>query len=582
MRALMTLTCVIGLVVDAQAGDHAWVTYPGGPGPGAGKTIVLVSGDEEYRSEEALPQLGRILSVRHGFECQVLFAIDPETGEINPDVRTNIPGLESLGNADLMIIATRFRDLPDGQMKHIDAYLRSGRPVVGLRTATHAFAFEHSDTYEHYNWNHGGPEFEQGFGRQVLGETWVAHHGHHGVESTRGVIAPGQEKHPIARGLGAGSIWGPTDVYRVRLPLPEGCTPIVLGQVLAGMEPDDEPVGGEKNDPMMPIAWTRVSSGFGPERVFTTTMGAATDLSAEGTRRMIVNGVCWALGLEDRIPPEGTDVRIVGTFEPTAFGFGGYRRGVRPQDHALPAPKRRSGSAKLEPGTRLVVAGNTFAERLAQSGIFDAVVHAAHPGHELVIRHVPWSGDEVGLRPREMNVPTMLEWIERLDADVVMVCFGMSESFTQTAAQFETQLRGLIDRIDSAEDPPSHMILVSPIAHERDLEHNDILAEMTEAMRRVADERGLSFVDLLRPSLDAYDSKSLALTTNGIHPSEQGMAVFTDAIARQLGWLDTPVIQTVSPEVAEMVDALRTFAADQHWLSTGSSTSHRRWRSSSG
>ena len=106
-------------------------------------------------------------------------------------------------------------------------------------------------------------------------------------------------------------------------------------------------------------------------------------------------------------------------------------------------PGPGSGNATLDPGTRLVVVGNTFAERLAQSGVFDAVVHAAHPEHRLVIRHIPWSGDEVALRPREMNVPTMLQWIDRLDADVVMLCFGMSESFTQTAEQYETQLREL-------------------------------------------------------------------------------------------------------------------------------------------
>src|SRR4029077_19657060 len=103
-----------------------------------GKHIVLVSGDEEYRSEEGLPQLGKILAKRHGFTCTVLFAIDPKDGTINPNV-SNIPGLEALTTADLMIILTRFRDLPDEQMKHIIDYVESGRPIIGLRTATHAF-----------------------------------------------------------------------------------------------------------------------------------------------------------------------------------------------------------------------------------------------------------------------------------------------------------------------------------------------------------------------------------------------------------------------------------------------------------
>lgn len=337
---LGTLACAVVACASGfeQTRDPLCVTYKGHEGPGAGKRVVLVSGDEEYRSEEALPQLGKILAVRHGFTCHVLFAIDPETGEIDPDERTSIPGLHLLADADLMIIATRFRDLPDEQMRHIHEYLQAGKPVIGMRTATHGFNMTRSETYKRYTWNYDGDDYPQGFGRQVLGETWIAHHGHHGVESTRGVIAPGMSDHPIARGIEPGSIWGPTDVYRVRLPLLEGAEAIVLGQVLEGMAPGDEPVQGEKNDPMMPIAWTRTHAGAGGTqgRVFTTTMGAATDLEAEGTRRMLVNGVYWALGMADAIPAAGTDVRLVGEFDPTDFGFGGFKRGVRPADHELP------------------------------------------------------------------------------------------------------------------------------------------------------------------------------------------------------------------------------------------------------
>ena len=316
-----------------------WVTYKGYEGHGKDLHIVLISGDEEYRSEEALPQLGKILALRHGFTCTVLFAIDEKTGIINPENRRNIPGLEALATADLVIIATRFRDLPDAQMAQVDAYLQAGKPIIGMRTATHAFALQSSPTYQRYNWNSSDPKFEQGFGRQVLGETWVDHHGHHGHESTRGIVAAEQRDHPIVRGIQDGAIWGPTDVYRVRLPLPGDAQPIVLGQVLVGMSPDDEPVTGEKNTPMMPVGWTTsYQLADGPRgRVFTTTMGAATDLVAEGTRRMIVNAVYWSLGLGEKIPQDGTDVRIVGTFEPSDYGFGKHRPGVRPADHAMQA-----------------------------------------------------------------------------------------------------------------------------------------------------------------------------------------------------------------------------------------------------
>src|SRR5262249_4802148 len=156
---------------------------------------------------------------RHGFRCTVLFAV-AEDGTINPDRNDNIPGLEALDSADLMIIATRFRDLPDDQMKHLVDYVESGRPVIGLRTATHAFAFRKHQGFAKYSYNSKIEGYEGGFGRQVLGETWINHHGAHGKQSTRGIIAPGAEGHPILRGIKDGDIWGPTDVYTVRLPLP--------------------------------------------------------------------------------------------------------------------------------------------------------------------------------------------------------------------------------------------------------------------------------------------------------------------------------------------------------------------------
>src|SRR3954464_10507765 len=145
------LVLVLAAVAPARA-DDPWVVYEGGDGPGKGKHVVLVSGDEEYRSEEALPQLGKILARHHGFKCTVLFAIDPKDGTINPNVNNNIPGLEALKTADLMIIFTRFRNLPDAQMKHVVDYVESGKPIIGLRTATHAFALG-GGKYAKYSWN---------------------------------------------------------------------------------------------------------------------------------------------------------------------------------------------------------------------------------------------------------------------------------------------------------------------------------------------------------------------------------------------------------------------------------------------
>jgi type 1 glutamine amidotransferase len=325
-----------------------WLTFEGKPDM---PKIVLVSGDEEYRSEEALPQLAKILSSKHGFNCTVLFAQDPEKpGIVNPNYVKNIPGLENLKTADLMVIFTRFRALPDEQMQHINDYLKSGKPVIGIRTATHAFNFTKNDSASNWkqygNYYNGDDEWKEGFGRLVLGENWISHHGNHKHQSTRGIAAAGMEQHPILNGIAQGEIWGPTDVYGVRLPLPGDSQPIVLGQVvnragaydendiLYGMRFTDNDVVGSQvekdkegmettinpNDPMMPIAWIKSYQIPGGQKgkAFTSTIGAATDLLTEGTRRMLVNSVFWSLDLE---VPEKANVDLVGEYQPSAYAF---------------------------------------------------------------------------------------------------------------------------------------------------------------------------------------------------------------------------------------------------------------------
>ena len=158
-----------------------WVVYKGADGPGKGKKVVLIGGDEEYRSEETLPQFAKILAKRHGFDCTVLFAVDKKDGTINPNQSDNIPGLQALKDADLAVFFLRFRNLPDEQMKYIVDYVESGKPMIGLRTATHSFNIPNGKTYSKYGWT--SKEWDGGFGRQVLGETWINHHGHHGKQS---------------------------------------------------------------------------------------------------------------------------------------------------------------------------------------------------------------------------------------------------------------------------------------------------------------------------------------------------------------------------------------------------------------
>ena len=321
--AALLLLCTTTLV----AADK-WVTYPGGEGPGHGKKIVFISGDEEYRSEEAFPMLGKLLSKHHGFECTVLFAQDAKTGEINPDNQTNIPGMHLLDDADLVILGLRFRELPDEDMKHFVDYFQSGRPLIALRTSTHAFNYsrDKDSPYAKYSFNASG-EWPGGFGQQVLGETWHSHHGHHGKESTRGILVHENAGHPILKGVD--DVWGPTDVYGV-VHLPKDATVLMDGQVLKGMTPDSEP---NTDKTTMPLVWIReYPTRSGKNKMLVTTMGAATDFENEDLRRLVVNGAYWATRMSDQITPT-LNVEIVGEYNPTPFGFKKYKKGVKVEDH---------------------------------------------------------------------------------------------------------------------------------------------------------------------------------------------------------------------------------------------------------
>lgn len=321
LRPLVFLSAL--LMATTAFAESPWLEFPGDPTkPGAGKRVVLISGDEEYRSEESMPMLAKILSERHGFQCTVLFAIDSATGVINPDNQGNIPGLEALDTADVMVIATRFRQLPPDQLRPILKYLQAGKPVIGLRTATHAFTGD-AET--------DGLKWKE-FGLVVLGETWVSHHGHHKVEGTRAVIEPSQADSPMLSGVK--DIFCPTDVYTVSHLNPEAQI-LLRGEVTASLDSASPAVSGEKNNPMMPLAWLRtyqVSNGK-PGRAFCTTMGAAVDLLSEDLRRLLVNAV---FGMAGRPIPARADVAFVDPFEPSFYGFvpaeAWTARALRPTD----------------------------------------------------------------------------------------------------------------------------------------------------------------------------------------------------------------------------------------------------------
>jgi len=327
----IAVVCIVCAAWSASAALADTLVYPGGKGPGEGKHIVLISGDEEYRSEEALPMLGKILSQRHGFKCTVLFSIDPEQGFIDPNNQRNLPGMSALDSADLMIVFTRFRTPSESQMKPFERYLDAGKPVIGLRTATHGFRGK---------WGY--------FGRKILGEQWVAHHGGHKRQGCRGVIEKTNAGHPILRGVK--DVFAPSDVYTVKHLQPND-TVLLRGAVTETLDPKSAAIDGPKNNPMMALAWVRkyTSPAGATGQAFCTTMGAAVDFMSAGTRRLVVNAAYDLTGL--KVPP-AANVDFVDPFYPSFYGFVRGRefwvkRNLYPADFAL----GKSPVAMDPPGT---------------------------------------------------------------------------------------------------------------------------------------------------------------------------------------------------------------------------------------
>jgi type 1 glutamine amidotransferase len=333
--AIALVACGLGAsVLAAQApavpsAPHPHrIVYQGDAGPGRGKHIVFISGDHEYRSEEALPALARILARRYGFTCSVFITTDPKTGFIEPG-SSFISGLEALKTADLMVVAIRFQDFADDQMQHIVDYLDRGGPVVGFRTATHGFQIRRADArFAKYTWDRKD-DYPGGFGRQILGETWVGHYGTNHKQSSRLLLEPSQAAHPILRGVK--DVWVESGGYRA-IPI-EGSVTLARGQILDGMTPD-APAAADKEE--MPVAWTRTYAGAAGQRgrVFTTTHGASEDLRNDGFRRLVVNAMLWGAGLEASIAPTG-NVDFVGPYRPTTYSFGGFVKNLKPSDMAL-------------------------------------------------------------------------------------------------------------------------------------------------------------------------------------------------------------------------------------------------------
>ena len=590
MKHILLTLALLGS--SALAAD--WLHFPAKPGTANGKKIVLVSGDEEYRTEETCPMLAKILSQKHGFDCTVLFAINPDGGYIDSNYQKNIPGTEALDAADLLIIGTRFRQLPDDQLAHFAAFLNAGKPVIGFRTATHAFSG--SAKTGDFKW--------ADFGLKILGEKWVSHHGAHKKQGTRGIVVTSNGSHDVLRGVN--EIFATTDVYGIANLDQPSATILLRGEVTESLDPTSKAIPGPKNDPMMPLAWLReytAPNGTAKGQAFCTTLGASVDFADEDLRRMLVNASYHLTGLK---VPAKADVEFIDKFEPSfyaALGSDVYKKlNRKPDDYALgkspstgaPAalPKKPAPAADVPPhapsaepaaatksraqtvappskGEHVVLIGNGLAERDVYYSRIETELELRYPEQELFFRNMGHVGDTPGFRPHpsrvsqwafpgaekfhpELNVhhgkgffPTPDQWLTHLKADTIVAFFGYNESFDgpSKVANFEAELDAwVVHTLSKAYNGQAapRVVLVSPIAYEnlsakRDLPNGDKenanLILYSAAVETVAKKHGLTFIDLFSPTKELYAKAKEPLTTGGFVPNDAGYQQIADILA---------------------------------------------------
>jgi len=445
---LSTALLIAPTLASAQT-DNAGLRFKGTEGkPGNGKHVVLIAGDEEYRSEESCPMLGKILAKHHGFDVTVLFSVDPEDGYVDPNNQKNIPGTEAVNTADLVITGLRFRDLPDAQLQPLADYLNAGKPIFGFRTSTHAFKTK--NTLGGIDWANFGP--------QIIGEGWAGHYGKHRVQGARGVAHAPNAQHPILNGVE--NVFAESDVYGVKRVTDENATIIMNGVVTDTLSATSANTPGKKPQPAVWLREYTTPQG-GKGTCLGTTFGSSCDLDNEGLRRIFINGVFHLTGLgvparadvsfiDPFVASRYTVIRAKGYYKklnkkPADYGYGKSPNTTKPmsttvEDQATKAsidakpvsgPKVNTTVTKLsnqqidetrptfkasadlsagpKPTTTLplrptksetiVFLGNGLAERMQHFGHFESLLHQSFPEKEITFRNMGFPGHTPGFRP---------------------------------------------------------------------------------------------------------------------------------------------------------------------------------------
>ena len=232
-----------------------------------GKEIVFLVGDSEYKTAETVPTWARTELAPQGITCT--FLLD------DPDKPFDFPQLATLEKADALFISIKRRGLPPAQLAAIRAFAESGKPVLGIRTASHALAPKKPAVGE-ATW----PTFDH----DIFGGTYQNHYGKGTATMAR--VIPSALPHPILTGVPTNETRYTSHLYRSRNLAPT--TTALLNAQLEG-----------KPDTVEPIAWANT---VGTARHFYTSLGSSEDFEEPAFRHLLLNAVLWSVG--QQVPPE--------------------------------------------------------------------------------------------------------------------------------------------------------------------------------------------------------------------------------------------------------------------------------------
>jgi hypothetical protein len=242
------------------------------------RKIAMLIGDDEYKTETTLPEFAAKDLEPLGLEVKIIHS--------DPNDKNSFPGMaEAVRWADIVLVSVRRRLPPQADLDALREHIAAGKPIVGIRTACHAWCLrtEKDNAAAAASGRGVWPDFDP----EVLGGHYTNHYGN-GPKTTV-EVAPGAKEHPILRGVELDKLLGNGSLYKVK-PLTDTTTPLLIGYI--------------PSQPSEPIAWTN-AAGPKKARVFNTTFGHWDDFSEAAFRKLLTNAIFWAL---EEPYPQGQDI----------------------------------------------------------------------------------------------------------------------------------------------------------------------------------------------------------------------------------------------------------------------------------